>query len=96
MVLSEQAMRRWKVAGGISTVIVGFSSVFLVDHRRPVTPDDSHIRHRLQNEKHVFSDLQDWFWDRVDSSLGIPKMSGKNRSEHYKSSGRRNQNDDDR
>lgn len=73
MVLSEQAVRRWKVLGGIATLFTGFITVFVVDYARPPELHDIRNKNEIYARKHVFTDLQNWFWGGVDARLGIPR-----------------------
>mmetsp|Transcript_24062 Transcript_24062/g.37109 ORF Transcript_24062/g.37109 Transcript_24062/m.37109 type:complete len:95 (+) Transcript_24062:139-423(+) len=89
MVLSEQAVRRWKVLGGITTLFTGFITVFVVDYARPPELHDIRKKNEIYSKKHVFTDLQDWFWGGVDARLGIPRPGLRSKkhpekSENYK------------
>jgi len=76
MVLSEHAVRKWKLAGGVFTSAVAFTTVFVVDYSKPVTSHDIESgKGTMKDRPHVFSDLQQWFWGAVDSKLGIPRQS---------------------
>lgn len=60
MVLSAQATRAWKLASYVFTGGVTFHMIF---HQEYVRPDGK--------EDHVFSDIQKWYRQNVDSMLGL-------------------------
>jgi hypothetical protein len=67
MSLSAQAMRRWKLATIVSTTFIGFHTVF----RTPYAVESK------TQDKHVFTDAQEWYNRKWDEALGVRRDAGK-------------------
>lgn len=60
MVLSEQAIRNWKLATAALTATVAIHSTLYAEYEMPP---------HLKGEKHIFTDLQQWYRAQVDQHV---------------------------
>mmetsp|Transcript_22414 Transcript_22414/g.33882 ORF Transcript_22414/g.33882 Transcript_22414/m.33882 type:complete len:86 (+) Transcript_22414:106-363(+) len=73
MVLSEQAMRNWKVATYVCTLGTAFYTIFYVPY--PTPP-------HLEGKKHALTDVQQSYHQMVDRYFwGIPSSTEKKKHE---------------
>mmetsp|Transcript_17041 Transcript_17041/g.25200 ORF Transcript_17041/g.25200 Transcript_17041/m.25200 type:complete len:86 (-) Transcript_17041:376-633(-) len=76
MVLSEQAMRNWKVATYVCTFGTAFFTTFYVSY--PMPP-------HLEGKKHVLTDIQKSYHEMIDRHFwGLPLSTNNNSKNRIK------------